>query len=79
VNLESIESGVSENDVVDSSTHSNEITENVMGQTLGDVVCPALMFDTDAQGIIYDPYFWCAANRLCRSVGNQTSQMCICI
>jgi hypothetical protein len=59
---ESIESEVSDNDAVDSSTHSNEITENVMGQTLGDVVCPALMFDTNAQGIIDDSYFRCAAN-----------------
>ena len=50
-----------------------------MVQTLGDVVCPASMFNTDAQGIVDDPYFRCAANRLCQSVGNQTLQMCICI
>jgi hypothetical protein len=62
---ESIKSEVLDNDVVASSTHSNKITENVMGQTLGDIVCPALMFDTDAQGVIDDPYFWCAANQLC--------------
>jgi hypothetical protein len=60
--------------VMDSSTHFNSITENVTGITLGDVVRPALMFDTDAQGIIDDPYFRCAANQLCQSVGNQTSQ-----
>jgi hypothetical protein len=76
---ESIESEISENDVVDSSTNFNDIKENVMDQTSGDVVCPASMFDTDVQGIIDDPYFWCAANRLCRSVGNQTLQMCTCI
>ena len=70
---------VSDNNVVDSSTHSTEITENIMVQTLGDVFCPASMFNTDAQGIVYDPYFRCAANRLCRSIGDQTSQMCICI
>jgi hypothetical protein len=76
---EIIASAVSDNDAVDSSTHSTEITENIMVQTLGDVVRPASMFDTDAQGIVDDPYFRCAANRLCRSVGDQTSQMCICI
>jgi hypothetical protein len=64
---------------MDSSTHSNSITENVMGKTLGNIVRPASMFDTDAQEIIDDPYFRCATNQLCRSVGNQTSQMCICI
>ncbi len=45
---------VSDNNAVDSSTHSTEITENIMVQTLGGVVCPASMFDTDAQGIVDD-------------------------
>jgi hypothetical protein len=54
---------------VDFSTHSNEITENVMDQTLEDVVCPALMFYTDAQGIIDEPYFRCTANQLYQYVG----------
>jgi hypothetical protein len=76
---ESIEIEVSDNNAVDSLTHSTEIKENIMVQTLGDVVRPASMFDTVVQGIIDDPYFRCAANRLCLSVGNQTSQMCICI
>ncbi len=48
---------VSDNNVVDSSTHSTEITENIMVQTLGDVVRPASTFDTNAQGIVDDPYF----------------------
>ncbi len=68
---------VSDNDAVNSSTHSTEITENIMVQTLGDVVRPASMFNTDAQGIVDDPYFQCAANRLCQSIGDQMLQMCI--
>ncbi len=76
---ESLESEVSEYDAMDSSTHSNSITKNVSGNTLGDVVRPASMFDTDAQGKIDDPYFRCTANQLCQSVGNQMLQMCICI
>ncbi len=39
---------VSDNNAVDSLTHSTEITENLMVQTLGDVVCPASMLDTNA-------------------------------
>jgi hypothetical protein len=36
------------------------------------------MFDTELD-MIPDPFFHCAANRLCRSVGDETSQMLICI
>jgi hypothetical protein len=51
------EIAVSDNNAVGSLTHSTEIAENIMVQTLGDVVCPASMFDTNAEGIIDDPYF----------------------
>ncbi len=48
---------VSDNNAVNSLTHSTEITENIMVQTLGDVIHSASMFDTYAQGIVDDPYF----------------------
>jgi hypothetical protein len=54
---EFIEIAVSDNNAVDSSTHSTKITENIMVQTLGDILCPASMFNTNAQGIVDDPYF----------------------
>ncbi len=36
------------------------------------------MFDTEVDKID-DPFFHCAANCLCQSVGDETSQMFICI
>jgi hypothetical protein len=42
------------------------------------VVRPSSMFDTELDKID-DTFFCCAANRLCRSVGDETSQMLICI
>ncbi len=56
---------VYDTDTVDSLKHSTEITENIMVQTLRDIVPPASMFDPNVQGIVDDPYFRCAANRLC--------------
>ncbi len=44
---------------------------------LGDVVCPASMFDMDK--IIGDPSSVCAAKHMRQSVGDQTSMMSICI
>ncbi len=41
------------------------------------VVRPSSMFDTKLDNIP-DPFFRCTANRLCCSVGNETSQMLIC-
>jgi hypothetical protein len=49
-------------------------------QQLGNVACPAPMFENDVQGMTIDdndPYYCCAAHRLCQSIGNQTSQFCI--
>ena len=51
----------------------------VGGEVIQTTVCrPSSMFDPE-QDKLPDPFFRCAANRLCRSVGNETSQMLICI
>ena len=42
------------------------------------VVQPSLMFDIELDKID-DPFFRCTANRLCQSVGDETSQILICI
>jgi hypothetical protein len=47
------------------SSPSKDIAENVMDQLIGDIICPASMFDAEAQGIIDDPFFCCAATHLC--------------
>ena len=60
---------------------STPSTDNA-DQPLGNVARPAPMFENDAQGMTIDdndPYYSCAAHRLCRSIGNQTSQFCICV
>ncbi len=58
-----------------------EETSNVepaeKGTELGDLVCLPSMFDGET--VIKDPNFVCVALKLCRSVGNQTSMMAICI
>ena len=51
----------------------------VGGEVIQTTVCrPSSMFDTE-QDKLPDPFFRCTASRLCRSVGDETSQMLICI
>ncbi len=61
---ESIEHEVSVNEDTVPSTPSKDIAENVTDQPLGDLVCPASMFDPNDQRIIDDPYFCGTATRV---------------